>query len=101
MAGRIHQTRLDAMHVAFPSNEEESLLIAIPDDEARWIHGLAEARLGMEGTVDWEALDLSPGSDAHWFIQSSDDPETRKLIFGQASFDTFSELGQVAGWVAG
>jgi AbiV family abortive infection protein len=100
MASRIHQTRLDAMYVAIPSNGEESLIAAIPNDEAHWIHGLAEARLGMEGTVDWEALDFSPGSDAHWFIQASDDPEKRKLIFGQPSFDKFAELEKVADWIA-
>jgi hypothetical protein len=30
--------------------------------------GLAEARLGMESSRDWQAIDLTTGSVMRWFL---------------------------------
>ena len=61
--------------------------------------GLAEARLGMESSRDWQAIDLTTGSVMRWFLDATNDPEKRNPIFGQKSFDKLAELGQMRDWM--
>lgn len=100
MASVIHENRLTSMYVDFPLDGSEPTAAKIDEEQARTILGLAEARLGMEGMADWDRLDLSPGSDLHWFIQASDEPEKRKLILGQKSFEKLGELRSTVDWVS-
>ena len=100
MARGMHDDRLAAMYVSPARPDNGELLQNISEQRARTIIGLAEARLGMEASRDWQALDLSPGSVMRWFLDATNEPEKRKLIFGQQSFDKLAELGKMRDWMA-
>jgi AbiV family abortive infection protein len=96
MARTMHDDRLAAMYV---STEGGEALHNVSEERARTIVGLAEARLGMEESRDWQAIDLNAGSIMRWFLDATNDPEKRNLIFGQKSFDKLAELGQMRDWM--
>jgi hypothetical protein len=96
MARTMHDDRLAAMYV---STEGGEALHNVSEERARTIVGLAEARLGMEESRDWQAIDLNAGSIMRWFLDATNDPEKRNLIFGQKSFDKLAELGHMRDWM--
>ena len=96
MSRTMHDDRLAAMYV---SPEGGEVLNNVSEERARMIVGLAEARLGMEASRDWQAIDLSAGSVMRWFLDATADPEKRNLIFGQQSFDKLAELGHMRDWM--
>ena len=100
MARGMHDDRLAAMYVSPDATENGEVLHNISEQHARTIIGLAEARLGMEVSRDWQALDLSAGSVMRWFFDATNEPEKRNLIFGQQSFDKLAELGKMRDWMA-
>jgi hypothetical protein len=100
MAKSMHDDRLAAMYVSPDRPEGGELLLTVNEERARTILGLAEARLGMELSRDWQAIDLSAGSVMRWFLDATNDPEKRNLIFGQKSFDKLAELGHMRDWMA-
>jgi AbiV family abortive infection protein len=100
MARSMHDDRLAAMYVSPDKTENDELLQNISEERARTIIGLAEARLGMESSRDWQAIDLSAGSVMRWFLDATNEPEKRNLIFGQQSFDKLAELGKLRDWMA-
>ena len=101
MAKSMHDDRLAAMYVSADLPESGELLQNVSDERARAMIGLTEARLGMEMSHDWQAIDLSAGTVTRWFLDATNDPEKRNLILGQKSFDKLAELGQMRDWMAG
>jgi AbiV family abortive infection protein len=99
MAKDLHETRLAAMYVSPDADLGAAPLYDVSDKLARWLLGVADARLGMETSRDWQAIDLSQNSDARWLLDETEDPEKRKLIFSQKSFDKFAELGNARDWI--
>jgi AbiV family abortive infection protein len=99
MAKDLHETRLAAMYVSPDVELGTAPLYDISDGFARWLLGLADARLGMETSRDWQTIDLGQNSDVRWLLDATEDPEKRKLIFGQKSFDKFAELGNARDWI--
>src|SRR5262249_28220817 len=71
----------------------------VGEARARTMIELAEARLGMEASRDWQAIDLSAGSVMRWFLDATNEPEKRNLIFGQKSFEKLAELGRMRDWM--
>lgn len=100
MAKSMHDDRLAAMYVAPDNPEGGEPLKNVSEERARTMIGLAEARLGMESSRDWQAIDLSADSVMRWFLDATTDPERRNLILGQKSFDKLAELGQMREWMA-
>lgn len=100
MAKSIHDDRLAAMYVSPDLPESGKLLQNVSEERARAMIGLAEARLGMETSRDWQAIDLSAGTVTRWFLDATNDPERRNLLLGQKSFDKLAELGQMRDWMA-
>jgi AbiV family abortive infection protein len=100
MARSMHDDRLAAMYVSPDPSEGDEHLQNVSEERARTMIGLAEARLGMESSRDWQAIDLSAGSVMRWFLDATNDPEKRNLIFGQKSFDKLAEIGQMRDWMA-
>ena len=99
MARSMHNDRLAALYVLPDHTEKGEALQSISEERARTMTGLAEARLGMESSRDWQAIDLSAGSVVRWYLDAANDPERRDLIFGQKSFDKLAELGQMRDWM--
>jgi AbiV family abortive infection protein len=95
MARTTHDDRLAAMYVC---PEGEGILHNVSAERALTTIGLVEARLAMETSRDWQAIDLSTGSVIRWFLDAND-PEKRNLIFGKKSFDKLAELGQTRDWI--
>jgi hypothetical protein len=54
----------------------------------------------MEASRDWQSIDLGAGSVLRWFLDATNDPEKRDLIFGQKASDKLAELGQMREWMA-
>ena len=100
MAKGMHDDRLAAMYVAPDHPEGGELLQSVSEERARTMIGLTEARLGMETSRDWQAIDLSAGTVMRWFLDATKDPEKRNLILGQKSFDKLAELGHMRDWMA-
>jgi AbiV family abortive infection protein len=100
MAKNMHDDRLAAMYVSPDQSEGGKVLQNISEERARIMIGLSEARLGMESSRDWQAIDLSAGSVMRWFLDATNDQDKRNLIFGQKSFDKLAELGQMRDWMA-
>ena len=100
MARGMHDDRLAAMYVSSDRPEDGEVLQNISEERARTIIGLAEARLGMEASRDWQAIDLSAGSVMRWFLDATNEPEKRNLILGQPSLDKLAELGKIRDWMA-
>jgi AbiV family abortive infection protein len=99
MARSMHDDRLAAMYVAPDQPEGGEVLQNVSEERTRTMIELAEARLGMETSRDWQAIDLSAGSVMRWFLNAAKYPEKRNLIFGQKSFDKLAELGQIREWM--
>src|SRR5262249_2816957 len=92
----MHEDRLAAMYV---SPGRDSPLRDLGEKRARDLLELAQARLAIEMSRDVEAIDLSGGSINRWFLDAANDPERRKLIFGQKAFEKLAELGHMQDWV--
>jgi AbiV family abortive infection protein len=92
----MHEDRLAAMYV---SPGGDSPLRDVGEKRARDLLELAQARLAMEMSRNVEAIDLSGGSVNRWFLDAANDPEKRKLMFGQKAFDKLAELGDLRDWV--
>ena len=99
MAQAMHEDRLAAMYVSPDQYEDGELLHVVSEERARAMLALAEARLGMETSRDWQAIDLTAGSVMRWFLDATNDPEKRNLLLGQKSFDKLAELGQIRDWM--
>src|ERR1700674_1661415 len=100
LAKSMHEDRLALMYVAPDHPDGGEPLQNVSEERTRTMIALVEARLGMESSRDWQAVDLSAGSVMRWFLDATNDPEKRNLIFGQKSFDKLAELGQMRGWMS-
>lgn len=98
-AQAMHEDRLAAMYVSPDQSEDGELLHVVSKERARAMLALAEARLGMETSRDWQAIDLTADSVMRWFLDATNDPEKRNLLLGQKSFDKLAELGQIRDWM--
>jgi AbiV family abortive infection protein len=99
MARSMHDDRLAALYVSPDHTGAGEALQNVSEERARMMIGLAQARLSMESSRDWQAIDLTAGSVMRWFLDAANDPEKRTLIFGQKSFDKLAELGQMRDWM--
>jgi AbiV family abortive infection protein len=99
MARSMHDDRLAALYVSPDCPAGGEALQKVSEERARAIVELTEARLGMEASRDWQGIDLSGGSVMRWFLDVTNDPEKRNLIFGQKSFDKLAELGHMHDWM--
>jgi AbiV family abortive infection protein len=98
LAKRLHETRLAAMYVGVGTEPGTLSLAEVGEDMARWAIEITETRLGMEQSREWQDIDLTPGSNAHWLMVATEDPAKRALIFGEKSFAKLAELGDVRAW---
>ena len=73
---------------------------SISADEATTLIGMAEARLEMERSIDFDA---APSQERHeravWLFEATSDPERRALIMGHKSMQKLAELGSTSAWV--
>jgi AbiV family abortive infection protein len=99
LARSMHDERLAAMYVSPDTTETGVPLQKVTTDRAQKIIDLAEARLDMERSRDWKALDLGAGSVTRWFFEAANDPQKRNLIFGEKSFEKLAELGLIRDWM--
>jgi AbiV family abortive infection protein len=99
LARQIHDDRLAALYVSAEDTDAPPIQ-QVGEERARWLLSLAEARLGIEGTRDWDTMDFSTAGDIRWFIGATGDPETRKMIFGSASHEKLAEVGDIRTWMA-
>ena len=98
LAKDLHGRRLESLY----TNPQEPLLPQdrVEDEEADCIVRLAESRLNIEkerGIPD--TSDKTRLADFHWFHNASDDPEKRRFIFSNVSWDKLVELGDVYEWI--
>jgi hypothetical protein len=74
--------------------------LAILADEAITLIGMAEARLEMERSLDFDAAPSPEGHErAVWLFEATSDPERRSLIMGHKSMQKLAELGSTRAWV--
>jgi AbiV family abortive infection protein len=99
LARSMHGDRLAALYVAPDRPEGGAPLEAVSEERARMMIELVEARLGMETSRDWQSLDLGAGSILRWFLNATNTPDMRDLIFGQKAFDKLAELGKMREWM--
>lgn len=86
LANAIHERRLAGLYVDPDREDWAHPRDYITPDEAGNILTIAEARLGMEESVEIDfSLDPVVADNARWFSDPSDDPEKRRLIFGGPS----------------
>jgi len=97
LASIIHRKRLFSLYV----DPEEPKRFSISKKEVNQILSLAHARLKMEQNKDF--LDPNDPSinkeEIGWFLNTTDDEEKRRLVFGKKSQDKLIELGNVKKWV--
>jgi AbiV family abortive infection protein len=96
MVKSMHDDRLAVMYVAADPPAGADPLQSVDEKRAREMVALAEARLGMEASREYHAIDLSAGTVTRWFLDASQDPERRGLILAQKSFDKLAELATSA-----
>jgi hypothetical protein len=73
---------------------------SISADETTTLIGMAEARLEMEGSIDFDAAPSPEGHErAVWLFEATSDPERRALILGHKSMQKLAELGSTRAWV--
>lgn len=97
LARIIYQKRLDTLY----TNPDLASPVVLPDQDVDDILGLAEARLNLNRNYGGINLD-EPNIDKNklkWFLESTEDPEKRKLIFGSKSLDKLVELGDSNKWI--
>ena len=94
----LHGRRLESLY----TDPHEPLLPQdrVEDEEADSVMKLAESRINIEKAHDIPHIpDQTRLEDFHWFHTAADDPEKRRLIFGNASWDKLVEFGDVHEWI--
>lgn len=94
----LHGRRLESLY----TDPHEPLLPQdrVEDEEADSVMKLAESRINIEKVHDIPHIpDQTRLEDFHWFHTAADDPEKRRLIFGNASWDKLVEFGDVHEWI--
>ncbi len=94
----LHGRRLESLY----TDPHEPLLPQdrVEDEEAASVMKLAESRINLEKAHDIPHIpDQTRLEDFHWFHTTADDPEKRRLIFGNASWDKLVEFGDVHEWI--
>jgi AbiV family abortive infection protein len=102
LARLIHATRLQAAYVDTAPDADPDLVPSkvIDLDKARWLVGLARARLRLEGPADASAIKPMT-DDMRWFLKAISDPDQFRQIFSKGSLEKLAELrGEVRQWVA-
>ena len=97
-AKETHERRLESLY----TNPQAPLLPQdrVEEEEADAVIKLAESRINQEKEHDIPHIpDERRLEDFHWFHSASDDPEKRRLIFSNASWDKLVELGDVYEWI--
>jgi AbiV family abortive infection protein len=100
LAQHLHNRRMQGLYVD-SSDDGVSLPVgAILADEAITLIGMAEARLEMERSLDFDAAPSPEGHErAVWLFEATSDPERRSLIMGHKSMQKLAELGSTRAWV--
>ena len=100
LAREIHETRIAGLYVDLNEDGLQIPTEAIADTQAETLIRLAEARIRLCET-EIVRIDLSADEMAlqSWFLEKSDDPESRKMIFSPASMKKMAELKSGLKWV--
>ena len=100
LAQQLHSRRMQGLYVDSSDDGVSVPLGSISADEATALIGMAEARLEMERSVDF---DVAPSPEGHeravWLFEATSDPERRALIMGHKSMQKLAELGSTRAWV--
>ena len=97
-AKETHKRRLESLY----TNPQAPLLPQdrVEEEEADGLVRLAESRVNLEKEGDIpDTPDKARLEDLHWFHTISDNLETRRLIFNNASLDKLAELGSTYKWI--
>ena len=97
LATAIHETRLAGLYYGGPDTTPPR--DAIDAAEATTVLKLARSRLELERAHDWVQPDSDQAADLAWFIEATADPETRRMIVGNASMRKLTELGSAPRWI--
>ena len=99
LARRIHETRIAGLYVEIDQDGLHVPTEAVDAKQADEIISLAEARIEMceaeNLRFDFSQEELEIQS---WFIEKSEDPESRKMIFSSASLKKMAELKSGLKW---
>ena len=98
LADKIHGTRLKGLYVDF-GDELSIPSSAVTEDECRNLIKLTSARLNMEKAHEIADIPEEEQEELKWFIQSTDDPEIKKMLLGQKSMEKLAELGSAREWI--
>jgi AbiV family abortive infection protein len=99
LANLLHFTRLESLYVN--PNENVQPKSKVSQKEADNVTTIAEARVGMEKNekmLDPNDPNINK-SELKWFLEVTDDPEKRTLIFGKKSQEKLIEFGNVRDWI--
>jgi AbiV family abortive infection protein len=97
IAKKIHENRLDSLYTN-PTTEKQR---HISNSEVAAMLKMAQGRLGMETAYGG----INPNPTEHekevlrFFLEASNDPERRNMIFGSNSLAKFEELGDSKLWI--
>jgi len=99
LSNKIHFIRLSGLYVdPFQDTDEPSKLVS--PEETKNLISIADARIKMEECSGIKEPDQQTKDDFIWFETSTEDPEKKKLIFGNKSIDKLKEFnGDAAKWV--
>ena len=97
-ARETHEISLESLY----TNPQVPLLPQdrVEEEAADGLVELAESRINLEKTVDIsDTPDEARLEDFHWFHTASNDPEKRRFIFGNTSWNKRVELKNVHEWI--
>lgn len=101
LAQQLHVRRMQGLYVDSSGDGVSLPVDSISADEALTLIGMADARLEMERSIDFDAESSPEGHDrAVWLFEATSDPERRALIMGHKSMQKLAELGSTSAWVA-
>jgi len=101
LASHIHSTRLDGLYVSPEEARPIPPKSKVKAEEALELISLAETRLAIAKSEEFEDLSPEDAENMSWFMSAWQDPESAKLIFGGASLKKLAEFNNhPRRWVA-
>jgi len=96
IARTIHANRVASLYV----NPADIAAPPVTEKQASSLISLAEARLGMERLQSFRELDKDSKKEIQWFLDATDNPELRRIIFSKGSLDKQAEFGDdIGAWI--
>jgi AbiV family abortive infection protein len=100
LAQQLHIRRMQGLYVDSSEDGVSLPVGSISAGEAMTLIGMAEARLELERSIDFDTEPSPEGQDrAVWLFEATSDPERRALIMGHKSMQKLAELGSTSAWV--